>query len=96
MFPHVLDQRLVHLFKYWQDGIRTGMRHRSELYAFVRSYRSHERLQAYDLGCELAKENNQICITCSPQGYTIWVSLTSPFIVGFDKVRTEQEMAYSA
>jgi hypothetical protein len=75
MLPQVLDQQIVHSFKYWNDGVRLGMRHGQKLYARVRSYAARDRLQAYALGCELAEQGHDICITRSEWRYTIWISL---------------------
>ncbi|NJO40705.1 MAG: hypothetical protein HC769_08445 [Cyanobacteria bacterium CRU_2_1] len=77
MLPRVIDQRLVYLFKYWRNSIQIGMRYGNELYAFVRSYPSHDRLQAYSLGCELAATGMQTCVTCASWRYTVWISLRS-------------------
>lgn len=75
MLPQVISQQLVHIFKYWNEKICIGMRHGDELYTFVRSYPLSERLQAYDLACELAATDSQVCITCSRWRYTVWLSL---------------------
>ena len=80
MLPQVFDQQLVHLFRYWHQGIRLGMRHGNELYAFVRSYPARDRLSAYELACELAELGNATCVTRSEWRYTIWISLRAPLM----------------
>lgn len=75
--PQVIDEKLVPLFKYWNDGIQEGMCYRGELYAHVRSYYPKERLQAYELACEMAQKGVETCVTCSKLRYAVWVNLRS-------------------
>ncbi|MBC6479584.1 MAG: hypothetical protein GDA56_19200 [Hormoscilla sp. GM7CHS1pb] len=77
MLPSVINENIVQLFKYWSEGIKEGMNHKGELYAQVRSYPSDARLQAYELGCEMAHSGMDICLTCSQSGYKVWMNLKS-------------------
>ena len=77
MIPSVIREDLVNLFKYWNDGVRDGMNLSGELYAHVRSYANESRLEAYQLGCELAEKGMQVCLTCSSSRYAVWINLKS-------------------
>jgi hypothetical protein len=90
MLPQVISHKLVHLFKYWHNGIQQGMRHGNHLYTYVRSYPLHERLQAYDLSGDLANRGIPTCITCSEQQYTIWISLQAAQLVDTTAIGLEQ------
>lgn len=77
MVPYVLDETLVCLFNYWNQGIQQGMRYGNELYSLFRSYSSHERSAAYALAFEESEKGKQVCITVSSHKYQIWVQLKS-------------------
>ena len=77
MLPSVINENLVQLFKYWSEGVKEGMNHKGELYCHVRSYPSDARLQAYELGCEMAHSGMDICLTCSQSGYKVWMNMKS-------------------
>lgn len=90
MLPSVINENLVQLFKYWSEGVKEGMNHQGELYAHVRSYPSDARLQAYELGCEMAQKGMQICVTCSQSGYKVWMNMKSSMKAYGVEAETEQ------
>ena len=81
MFPQVVSDSSVNHFKFWHDGIHEGMRLGGRLYGHVRSYGMTERLQAYELACDLSQKALDVCVTCAEvgprMGYGVWVSLQS-------------------
>lgn len=81
MLPTVLSEDSVHFFKYWHNGISEGMRSVNGLYAQYRVYASHYRLQAYEQACHLASQGISTCITCSGEGYRVWVNLQALHLV---------------
>jgi len=75
--PFVLDECLVSRFKYWNAGIRQGMRHNNELYTLFQAFSINERLKAYAVGYEQTEKGVNVCITVSRQSYCVWLSLRS-------------------
>lgn len=75
--PLVLDERLVSLFKYWNQGIHQGMRHNSELYTLFQTFPVDERLRAYAVGYEQTERGTDVCITVSKTTYCVWLNLRS-------------------
>lgn len=90
MLPLVINENIVQLFNYWNEGIKEGMNHKGELYAHVRSYPSDARLQAYELGCAMAQKGMQICVTCSQSGYKVWMNMKSSMTAFGVEAETEQ------
>jgi hypothetical protein len=76
MFPLLLNEEVVQVFKYWHDGIRDGMRYRNRIYGKVRCYPIEQNLKAYDFANAIAQADILCCITCGREHYTIWVCLT--------------------
>lgn len=81
LFPSVLDERLICLFKYWDKGILQGMRLGGELYTLLKIYPSKERLKAYSDAQEQIRAGESVCITVSKSGYSVWIRLRSPDLV---------------
>ncbi|MBE7383442.1 MAG: hypothetical protein F6J95_018755 [Leptolyngbya sp. SIO1E4] len=77
MLPIVIPEELVSSFKYWQEGIKVGMAYQNELYAQLKIYGPDKRLDAYEYGYQLSEAGNQVCITVTTSGYTLWKSLRS-------------------
>lgn len=75
--PLVLDESLVHRFKYWNEGVQQGISHRNELYAHLQSYSANERLKAYETAYKQAEEGYIVCITVSKTNYSVWLNLRS-------------------
>ncbi|MGK7903288.1 MAG: hypothetical protein AB4352_18145, partial [Hormoscilla sp.] len=75
---------------YWSEGIKEGMNHKGELYAHVRSYPSGARLQAYELGCEMAQKGMDICLTCSQSGYKVWMNMKSSVTASLAEAETSE------
>lgn len=73
----VVDESLVQLFNYWNQGICQGMQFNNELYALVQSYPHTRRLDAYATAYEHAERGATICITVSKTYYRIWLNLRS-------------------
>lgn len=75
--PSVVNEDLVHPFKYWNEKIQQGIRYNNELYALFQSYSIDERLRAYGIAYEHAEQGTHVCITVSKTRYSIWLSLRS-------------------
>lgn len=75
--PVVVNEELTLSFKYWDQGIKKGLRHNNELYTHFYSFSVRERLKAYEIAYEQAKGGVGVCITVSKTQYSIWVSLRS-------------------
>ncbi|MDJ1176592.1 hypothetical protein [Roseofilum capinflatum] len=75
--PSIIQEQFVKPFKYWNDGVQEAMSYQNEMYTYVRSYSQEKRLQAYGYACDMAEKNVRSCITCSEQGYKVWVNLKS-------------------
>jgi hypothetical protein len=78
MSPQVINQQSGQIFKFWRNGVYTGMRYGHELYACYRTYPIEGRLKAYDLACGLLDEGIQTCVTCSSFHYIVWITLRAP------------------
>jgi hypothetical protein len=78
MPPQVINQQSGKIFKFWRNGVYTGMRYGHELYACYRTYPIEGRLKAYDLACGLSDEGIQTCVTCSAFHYIVWITLRAP------------------
>lgn len=76
--PVVVNEELTFSFKYWDRGIKKGIRHSSELYTHLHSYPASERLKAYEVAYDQAKQGIRVCITVSKTQYSVWLSLRSP------------------
>ena len=90
MLPSVINENLVQMFKYWNEGIQEGMNHQGELYSHIQSYPPDARLQAYELGCEMAQKGVQICVTCSQSGYKVWRNLKSAMVAAPQKAERHE------
>lgn len=78
MILSAISEDKVSIFKYWNnDGIQKGMNHKGQLYALVRSYPTEYKLDACELGCDLAAKGIEVCLTCSLTGYRVWMNLKS-------------------
>ena len=77
MLPAMIKEQLVTCFKYWHDGIQEAMTYQNDLYAYVRTYPSEDRLKAYSYACDITEQNLKSCITQSDGGYKVWVNLKS-------------------
>lgn len=77
MLPLVLNEKSVHRFKYWNQGIQQGMRYDHQFYRLSRTFAIEDRLTAYNLAGELSDNGIITCVTCSPQEYSVWVNLQS-------------------
>ena len=75
MLPSVIPESVIETFKYWQDQIKVGMYYQNELYMQVKSYKSTERLKAYDHAYQLSEEGVHVCLTASDKGYCLWQNL---------------------
>lgn len=75
--PTIVNESLVHQFRYWENHIKVGMRYRDELYILLQSYPIAKRLKACDLGCEYQRRGVDVCITVSKTTYSIWLNLKS-------------------
>jgi hypothetical protein len=75
--PTIVNESLVHQFRYWDNQIKVGMRYRNELFTLLQSYPIDDRLKASDLGCEYQRQGIEVCITASKSTYSIWLNLKS-------------------
>jgi hypothetical protein len=73
--PLVVNEALVHPFKYWNEKIQQGIRYNNELYALFQTYSIDERLRAYEMAYEHAEQGAHVCITVSKTRYSIWLNL---------------------
>jgi hypothetical protein len=76
--PPIIDESLVHLFKFWDQGIHSGMRYNNELYALFQSYPIQERLKACAIACEHTEKGVNVCVTASKTTYSVWLNLRRP------------------
>lgn len=77
MLPKVLNERQVHLFKFYRDEeVNQGMRHSRNLYRLVDRMGSHDRLKAYEMAMTLTDLGYPAIITVSNH-YCIWVPITA-------------------
>lgn len=68
----VHDQK-VEKFCYWENhGIRQGMQFENKFYDHVASVREEKRMEAYALSNELREAGSAVCLTVSPDGYSVW------------------------
>ena len=67
----VHDQR-VEKFCYWENGIRQGMQFENQFYRHVASVREEKRMEAYALTDALREAGSAVCLTVSPDGYSVW------------------------
>jgi len=75
MLPILIPENLAKQFKYWQDGIQTGLFYHDELYKQIKKYSLESRLEAYDDGCKLAETGSLVCITVNTHEYILWQSM---------------------
>lgn len=75
MLPTIAHESIVTCFDYWDDGLQKGMRHLNELYTHVEKFPIEERDQAYSKGTELAATGKRVCLTVSPNSYSLWLCL---------------------
>lgn len=74
--PVVVDESQIHPFKvYLCDEIRTGMHYKQELYGLIREVDPWNRLDAYQLGCEMLSQGLPVLMTASRKRYALWVNL---------------------
>jgi hypothetical protein len=76
--PPIIDESLIHPFKFWDQGIHAGMRYSNELYTLFQSYPIQERLKACAIACEHTEKGINVCITASKTTYSVWLSLRRP------------------
>lgn len=94
--PTIVNESLVHQFRYWEDHVKVGMRYRHELYTLLQSYPIAERLKACDLGCEYQRRGIEVCITASKTTYSIWLNLKSLSVLSLDSSKVIHPVCSSA
>ncbi|MFQ4137898.1 hypothetical protein PGN35_016400 [Nodosilinea sp. PGN35] len=73
--PLVVNESLIRPFKYWHNGVQEGGIYNNELYTRFRSFSLADRLKAYEMAFEQAKQGVAVCISASAQDYTVWLRL---------------------
>ena len=75
----LINEKLVTLFKFWQDGgIQDGMRCGQELFCQVSKFGRNARNKAFEQACQLSQRGSKVVITAGSSDYTVWLSLRSP------------------
>lgn len=78
MLPIVVCEESIRLFKFYHDDrIKQGMSYSSKLYILLQVFGVQGRLLAYESGCRLANQGNEVVVTASPLHYKIWVEVRS-------------------
>lgn len=78
MLPAILSEDSIRPFNFYRDGsVHQGMSYQQRLYRLIEQFKVCRRLQAYDLGCSLATQDNAVAITVSEHAYKVWVELRS-------------------
>lgn len=67
----VHDQK-IEKFCYWENGIRQAMQFENKFYGHVASVRQEKRMEAYALSDALIEAGSAVCLTVSPEGYSVW------------------------
>lgn len=75
--PLVVNESLIRRFKYWREGVQEGVMYNNELYTHFRSFSQTDRLKAYEIAFEQAKQGIAVCISASAEDYTVWLGLRS-------------------
>lgn len=73
--PLVVNESLIRPFKYWHEGVQEGGIYNNEIYTRFRSFSPGDRLKAYEVAFEQAKQGMAVCISASARDYTIWLGL---------------------
>lgn len=74
----LICESLISKFRFWSNGLQTGMRFRSELFRLDQQFHPHQRQQAFDRAWLLTQQGEQVVMTSSSAGYRLWVCLRSP------------------
>jgi hypothetical protein len=76
ILPVVVPHDSVCCFRYWQDGVKEGMRYKNELYVLVGRYSAADRLAVYDKSLELSGQGKDLCITTvRGTDYSLWQAM---------------------
>lgn len=77
MLPSIISERLIHSFKFWDNGeIHHGMRCSTGLYRRIAVFELTQSQQAYSLGIALCQQQ-QAVLTKTEVGYAVWLVLRS-------------------
>jgi hypothetical protein len=76
MYPLVLSHEVVSTFSFWHEGVlQKGIAAGQELYGFYKKFDTAQRQEAFSMAVSLSETGIEVCITCLPTEYKIWVSL---------------------
>jgi hypothetical protein len=76
MHPLVLSHEVVSFFSFWHNGVaHQGISTGKELYGFHARFSAADREKAFNVATDLAETGAEVCITCLPTEYQVWVSL---------------------
>lgn len=76
MHPLVLSPEVVSCFSFWHNGVtHKGISAGKELYGFHSKFSATDRQKAFNVATDLAETGAEVCITCLPTEYQVWVSL---------------------
>ena len=76
MYPLVLSHEVVSAFSYWHEGVlQNGIASGKELYGFYKKFKADQRQEAFSTAVSLSETGIEVCITCLPSEYKVWVSL---------------------
>ena len=76
MYPLVLSHEVVSTFSFWHGGVlQKGIASGKELYGFYKKFDTDQRQEAFSIAVSLAEMGIEVCITCLPTGYKVWVNL---------------------
>lgn len=72
----LVHEENVKKFYYWENEICQGIQHANEFYRYVASVVEEKHLEAYKLSDELLEAGSSVCLTVSPNRYSVWQSLS--------------------
>ncbi|MBD2099229.1 hypothetical protein H6F90_29635 [Trichocoleus sp. FACHB-591] len=76
MYPLVLSPEVVSTFSFWHEGVlQKGISSGKELYGFYKKFDATQRQEAFSTAVSLSETGIEVCITCLPTEYKVWVSL---------------------
>lgn len=79
----VSDQNILIFYFYFDQLVQEGMTYKNELYRLKKRFRNTQRLDAYQLGCELVEQYVPTIISVSRHHYSVWISLRNPLAADF-------------
>ncbi|MBW4521606.1 MAG: hypothetical protein KME16_18150 [Scytolyngbya sp. HA4215-MV1] len=81
MLPNVVCENLVPGSSLSLESVPSqAIHHQGKRYTLNRVFTVHQRLEAYNLGCNLAEQGVPVLMTASRSRYAVWVEITSDYL----------------